>query len=130
MIIDTSALIAILFSESEAKPFYEKIVSARICLLGAPTYFEATMVVISREGVDAVADLDELIERLGINVLAFNRDHMLAARQAFVRYGKGQGHPAQLNFGDCMAFAISKVEAMPLLFKGDDFSKTDVERVV
>jgi ribonuclease VapC len=127
MIVDSSALIAILFNEQDAKKFFDAIAASPICLVGAPTVFETSLVLFSKEGPEAIFDLDELMDRLNIKIVDFTYAHVRAARSALMKFGKGQGHPAQLNFGDCMSYAMAKIENMPLLFKGDDFRKTDIE---
>ncbi len=127
MVIDSSAIIAILLNEPESKLFFEAILQKRVRFIGAPTLVETTIVARANKGIDVLPRLDQLVKDLEIGVLDFGSDHAHAAKLAFIKYGKGQGHPAQLNFGDCMSYAVSKVEAMPLLFKGGDFRLTDVE---
>ncbi len=126
MLIDSSAIIAILMLEPEAKTFFDIISHARTRLIAAPTLVESSIVAKTVKGTDVLPRLELLLRELDIKVLPFGADHAHVAKLAFVKYGKGQGHPAQLNFGDCMSYAASKVEAMPLLFKGDDFRHTDV----
>jgi ribonuclease VapC len=130
MIIDSSAIIAILFGEPEAKMFFEVIEQSDYRLMGAPTLLEAAIVAKSKKGPDVLPRLDLLLDQLEVKTLSFSAEHAKIAKQAFLKYGKGQGHSAQLNFGDCMCYAMSKVEALPLLFKGNDFMKTDVKRVI
>jgi ribonuclease VapC len=130
MVIDSSAIIAILFDEPEAKKFFDAIAQSANRFVGAPSLLEAIIVAKSHKGSVVLPQLYRLLEQLSVKTLDFGADHAKAATQAFLKYGKGQGHPAQLNFGDCMAYAVSKLEGMPLLFKGDDFSLTDVERVI
>ena len=127
MILDSSALIAILQQESDAQKFAQSLDSAPLLKLSSPTYLETAMVHSGRYGAEALLELDELVARIGIEIIPFSHHAAQVAALAFLKYGKGQGHPAQLNFGDCIAYATSKVEAMPLLFKGDDFRLTDVE---
>lgn len=127
MILDSSALIAILQQEADAQTYAQALDGAKLLRLSAPTYLETAMVHSSRFGSDAISELDELVARIGIEILPFSHQGAQVAALAFLKYGKGQGHPAQLNFGDCISYATSKVEAMPLLFKGDDFRLTDVE---
>ncbi len=85
------------------------------------------MVLSRHKNSDALVKLNDLIKEMDIGILPFGADAAYAAVQAFSHYGKGRGHKAQLNFGDCISYAVSKVEAMPLLFKGGDFRLTDVE---
>ncbi len=127
MIVDSSVLIAILFNEESAKQYFEAIDQSKVALIAAPTLLETTIVAVSAKGPSVLQRLDALLSELKIKTLDFGKAHAEEARIAFLKYGKGQGHPAQLNFGDCISYAASKVEMMPLLFKGDDFRKTDVD---
>jgi ribonuclease VapC len=127
MIVDSSALIAILFNEEDARQYFEAIEQSTVALIAAPTLLETTIVVVSAKGPSAALHLDILLNDLQVKTLDFNKLHADESRMAFLKYGKGQGHPAQLNFGDCISYAASKVEMMPLLFKGEDFRKTDVD---
>jgi ribonuclease VapC len=127
MVVDSSAIIAILRDETEAKLLFESVLSADLRVMASPTFLEASIVVASSKDSRGVAKLDDLISRLDIKIIEFGFEHAQVARDAFQKYGKGQGHPAQLNFGDCISYATAKVEAMPLLFKGDDFRLTDVK---
>ncbi|MFY9235165.1 MAG: type II toxin-antitoxin system VapC family toxin [Fimbriimonadaceae bacterium] len=126
MVLDTSALAAIVFEEPPMTELVAKLKAARDIQIGSPSYFETRMVVLSRRGPDAVKRLERILERSSTEVTEFTRDHAIAATEAFQRFGKGW-HPAGLNFGDCMAYAVAKVSGLPLLFTGDDFSKTDVD---
>ena len=127
MVIDTSALIAILRREQEADSFIAAIQQAPVRLLSAVTKLEAYMVAAgSRER--GGNDLDDLLQELNVEVVAFSVDHANVASAAFLRFGKGRQR-AGLNFGDCAAYALAVLEAEPLLFKGADFTKTDVEAV-
>jgi ribonuclease VapC len=127
MIVDSSALIAILRGEPEARAYSELIGLTRKKLMAAPTYLETCMVFVSRKGHDKKWIVDELLQRSQIEMISFTSDAASVAVDAFLKYGKGRGHPANLNFGDCISYAVSRIEAMPLLFKGDDFRHTDVE---
>ena len=98
--------------------------------MSAPSYVELCLAAASKRGTQAVDDIDAQLALWGVEIIPFDQHAAKLAVSAFRRYGKGRGHPAQLNFGDCMAYAASKTEAMPLLFKGDDFGHTDVERAV
>ncbi len=128
MVIDSSALIAILRREPEAEAFRLAILGAPVRLMSAMTKLEASMVAMGRRGVGAVAALDALLAEFSIVVVPFDDHHTAIARDAFGRYGKGR-YPAALNFGDCAAYALAIAEAEPLLFKGTDFGATDVEVV-
>jgi ribonuclease VapC len=127
VIIDSSALIAILRAEPDARRFADSIASATSKSISAANYFE-TAIVIDRGG-DPVASrrLDELLRKGEIGIEPFTREQAEIARDAYRDFGKGSGHRAQLNFGDCLAYALAKDKGEPLLFKGDDFGHTDVE---
>jgi ribonuclease VapC len=128
MVIDSSALIAILHKEPEATAFVDAIRSAPMRLLSAVTKLEAGLVMIGRFGLAGGDALDALLTNLAVTIVPFDDHHATIARDAFARYGKGR-HPAGLNFGDCAAYALAIAEAEPLLFKGTDFAATDVEVV-
>jgi ribonuclease VapC len=125
IVLDPSAIIAILREEEEANAFLDVIVEAEQCFLSAVGLFEASMVMIGH-GVPGAADgLDALVRRRGIEIVPFDEDLALGSRVAFLRFGKGR-HPAGLNFGDCVSYALAQSRGLPLLFKGTDFAKTDV----
>lgn len=126
MIIDTSAIIAILNDESERQVFNETIEQADSRLMSVGTFIEASIVIESSRGYDGLRDLDLLLATAAIELIPVDVEQAHIARQAYRRYGK-QRHTAGLNFGDCFAYALSKVTGLPLLYKGKDFSKTDVE---
>jgi ribonuclease VapC len=125
MIIDTSAVLAILFAEDDATRFANAIAEAEVRLISAANYLEAGIVVDNQIGAAAGRQLDALISRAEVRVEAVTREHAVLARQAYLDFGKGN-HAARLDFGDCFAYALSKVTGLPLLFKGDDFTKTDL----
>lgn len=128
IVIDSSALIAILRRETEAEQFLEVIAKAPMRLVSSVNLLETSMVLAGRAGsADAWTDLDRFIERAMIKVAPQDAEQVEAARRAFLLYGKGR-HPARLNLGDCAAYALAKVRNLPLLFKGDDFSLTDLAR--
>ena len=126
MIIDTSALIAILRAEPEASVYARAIESARARRLSAASYVEVGAV-IDRAG-DAVASrrVDELLAVTDIGIEAVSADQARIAREAYRDFGKGSGHSAGLNFGDCFSYALAKARGEPLLFKGEDFGHTDI----
>ncbi len=126
IVVDSSALIAVLLDEAEKHSFSQAIVGADGARISAPNYFEASMVAEARQGESGCRDLDRVTGTLGLEVVAFDATHMQAAREAFRNYGKGR-HKAALNFGDCCAYALAKTLDMPLLFKGDDFALTDIK---
>jgi ribonuclease VapC len=129
MVIDTSALIAMLFAEPERDVFSRSIGSDPVRLVSAVSKLEAGMVAVGRRGAAASHELDRLLRDLSIQIVPFDERQADIARDAFARYGKGR-HQAGLNFGDCAAYALAIAEAEPLLFKGTDFGATDVEVVV
>jgi ribonuclease VapC len=125
MVIDTSALLAILFDEPERRTFNEAIEAAESLVMSAATFVEVSMVIESRFGTEGLRDLDVFIERAGIKLAAVDSEQAHVARRAFSRFGKGR-HRAGLNFGDCFVYALATVLGEPLLFKGEDFPATDV----
>lgn len=126
IVVDSSALIAILRREPEADGFLRIIAEAEGCLLSSVSLLETSMVLAGRAG-DATswAELDALIARAGIQMVAQDAELTEAARAAFLRYGRGR-HPAALNLGDCASYALAKHHELPLLFKGADFPRTDL----
>jgi ribonuclease VapC len=128
VIIDTSAILAILLAESDAGRYETAIAAASPRRMSAVALLEAAMVVESRGGTAAGLELDAFLEQAAIELMPVTREQTDAARRAWRRFGKGI-HPAALNFGDCFAYALAKTHGEPLLFKGEDFSRTDVEEV-
>ncbi len=128
MVIDSSALVAILFDEPEREAIENAIQADAVRLISAVTKLEMGIVMVGRHGPDAGLSLDRLIEHIAATVVPFDEHQAGIARSAFTRFGKGR-HKAALNFGDCAAYALAIAEAEPLLFKGTDFSATDVEVV-
>ena len=129
MIVDTSAVVAILYGEPEQMQFAQALHAASICRISVANLLELSMVVESQAGADAARQIDVLIRRVGILVEPVTLEQGMIARQAFLDFGKGR-HKAALNFGDCFAYALSKEMREPLLFKGSDFSRTDIEPAV
>jgi ribonuclease VapC len=125
MVIDTSVLIAILFDEPDRRSLIATIEAAGERNLSAMSKLEAGMVAVGQRGKRMIAELDDLLRDLKITVVPFDEHQADIARDAFARYGEGR-HKAALNFGDCAAYALAIVEAEPLLFKGTDFSSTNV----
>lgn len=123
--LDSSVLVAILLDEPEADAFIQ-IVEAVPCCLSAFTLFEASTVLLGRSGPNSIVALDQLITRAKVEVIAYDRQHAHHSRTAYHRFGKGF-HPAALNLGDCVSYSLAKSLDAPLLFKGDDFAKTDVQ---
>lgn len=129
IIVDSSALIAILLNEAEKAEFATAILTADGAQIGAPNFFEVSMVAEARQGQAGCRDLDRLSASLGLSIVAFDAAHIEGARYAFRRFGKGR-HRAGLNFGDCCAYALAKPLDLPLLFKGNDFALTDLKRAL
>ena len=128
MILDASAVIAILRDEPDAPRFHLAVAIAEQRRISAATHLEAAVVIDAERDPIASRKLDDLMQRIGAEIVTFTASQGNLARAAYRDYGKGSGHPARLNFGDCFAYALAKELGEPLLFKGDDFSKTDVER--
>jgi ribonuclease VapC len=125
MVIDTSALIAILQREPERRPFIEAIEAAEARLMSVATFVEISIVIEARHGAEGLRDLDHFINRAGIEFVSVDAEHGRLARGAFSHFGKGR-HRAGLNYGDCFSYALATMLGEPLLFKGDDFNHTDV----
>lgn len=125
MVIDTSALLAILLGEPEVGAFNEKIEADATRLLSAASYLEAAIIIDDRLGQEGARDFRLFLLEADIEIVPVTIEQADVAREAYHRYGRGN-HPARLNFGDCFAYALAKVSNEPLLFKGDDFAKTDL----
>lgn len=125
MVIDSSALLAILQDEPERRAFNVAIDSAEARCMSTASFVEASIVLETRYGAEGLRDLDMFIERADIELVPVDREQAMVARRAFSQFGKGR-HPAGLNYGDCFSYALARVLGAPLLFKGADFSKTDV----
>lgn len=128
MIVDSSAVVAILNQEPDAEYYEMAIVSAPTCRMSVANALEASIVVEGRGGAAAGHELDMFLKTAGITLAPVTAEHFEAARSAWRRFGKGN-HPAALNFGDCFAYALAKTTGEPLLFKGGDFILTDIEPV-
>jgi ribonuclease VapC len=124
MVIDASALAAILFREPERQKFLEAMVADERRLVSAATMLEAGIVIEGRQGEAAGREFDLFAVRVGLQVVPFDAEQLEIARSAWRKYGKGR-HPAGLNFGDCFSYALAKATGEPLLAKGTDFAKTD-----
>jgi ribonuclease VapC len=125
LILDTSAILAIVFREPEQDEFLRKIGAAATVGVGAPTLVETTIVLAARLGHQGQQLLSLFVERAGIVVVSFDPPHAKLAIEVWLRFGKGR-HPAALNFGDCLSYATARLAGRPLLCKGDDFPKTDL----
>jgi ribonuclease VapC len=128
MIIDTSAIIAILRREQDADHLRRAILGSYRKRMSAGSYIEAGLVIGGELGTTGLEVLRALIQNMRIEIVAVTAQQALAAQQGFLDYGKGR-HPARLNLGDCFAYALAKTESAPLLSKGDDFTKTDISIV-
>ena len=130
MVIDSSALIALLLGEPESTEFVTSIAASTTRLTSASSYLETAIVMINRSGPDAPEKVDRLLADLFIDIFPFTQDQAVLAIAAYRRYGRGSGHPAGLNFGDCFTYALAKLTGEPVLFKGSDFSRTDLVSAV
>lgn len=126
--LDGSALLAILLSEAD-RVAYMTALASYDCIIGAPTFFEAQIAAASRAGPQAPIALRQLLSESSVEVVDFTQDHVRTAYDAFDRFGRGR-HPAKLNFGDCMAYAVAKLANAPLLYKGCDFALTDIAAAI
>lgn len=126
MILDSSAVVAIILDEPERPGLVGLVASCDIVGVGSPTLVEAGIVLATRLGGDATRAIEDMLRDLQVAVVEFGPDHWRAALRAWDSYGKGR-HPARLNLGDCLAYAAAKIADRPLLAKGDDFAKTDIE---
>jgi ribonuclease VapC len=125
MILDSSALIAVIMAEPGGEELLAKIRAAAPAGIGAPAVVETAMVLSRRLGGDPVPLLTELLEELDVEVIPFTHEHSRVAVDAFLRFGKGR-HPAALNFGDCLVYAVASIANQPLLYTGDDYARTDL----
>lgn len=130
MIVDTSALVAILTGEDAGPAFLGALIDASSVKISAGTLLEAAIVLDSRSSPQQRRRLDDLLSLAGVEVVAFDREQAQAARQAYVDFGRGSGHPAGLNLGDTFAYALHRATGEPMLFKGDDFAAAGVSRVI
>jgi ribonuclease VapC len=130
MIVDTSALFAILKFEAERLPFAEILDRADTLRISAATYLELSIVMDSRRSPALSREVDEIIERFSIQIEPVTAEQARIARQAYRDYGRGSGHRANLNFGDCFSYALARDKREPILFKGDDFIHTDLRPAV
>ncbi len=126
MIVDTSALVAILKREPEQSTFSALLETTPEVKISAATYFETTIVIDSLRLPEMSRALDDLMERAQILIEPFTAEQANIARQAYRDYGRGSGHPANLNFGDCFSYALARDKREPILYKGDDFVHTDL----
>lgn len=126
MIVDSSAVVAVIREEPDATALIEAMIRAERLRMSAATYLETSIVVEARHDPVAVRVVDTILSRFGVELEAFTAEHAQIARAAYRDFGKGRGHPARLNFGDCISYALAKATGEPLLYKGDDFVQTDI----
>jgi ribonuclease VapC len=126
MVLDTSAVVAVLQDEPERRRFNEAIEASESRSISTASFVECSMILESRYGADGVRDLDLFIAKAQVSLVPVDEEQADLARRAYRKFGKGR-HPAGLNFGDCFSYALSRALELPLLFKGNDFSQTDVE---
>lgn len=125
LVVDTSAIVAILRAEDDARRFAEALGTATQRIMSAGSYLEAGIVIARRDGRQDA--LDQFVKRVEIEVAAVTEAEAKEGLRAYQQYSRGSGHPANLNFGDCFSYALAKTRNLPLLFKGDDFVHTDIE---
>lgn len=127
MIVDTSAMLAVLFDEPDAVRYAAAMAAADERVISAASLVETGIVIEAQAGPGGGLDLDDFLERNRFRIEPFTGEQAAVARAAYRQYGKGSRHPARLNLGDCFAYALAKVRGEPLLFKGRDFARTDIE---
>lgn len=125
MIVDSSALLAVVFKEEGHGRLVTALAESEVVGIGAPTLVETALVLGARLGSDPRSLVGRLVDELGLTVVGFGEDHWREAAGAWFRFGKGR-HPAALNFGDCMTYAVARLSGQPLLCTGDDFLHTDL----
>jgi len=126
VIIDSSAIVAILFGEPEAEGFLTRLAMADVCRLSAATFLEVGIVLHRAQAAKRRPAFEEMLRLFAIKIEPVTEQHAFLALDAFERFGKGTGHPAGLNYGDCFSYALAKETGEPLLFKGNDFRRTDL----
>jgi ribonuclease VapC len=126
MVIDTSALVAVLLGEPESDRIIELLADAEDPLISAATLVETSIVMLAKTGAEGISDLDDMLAAAAVRCVAVDAAQAHLAREAFERFGKGRARAA-LNYGDCFAYALARSTGRPLLFKGQDFIHTDVE---
>ncbi len=128
MVLDSSAIVAILLAQPQRKQLLDRIDASAIVVVGAPTVVESAMVLTAGLKRDARPLINGFLQKLEAEIVPFSGEHYEAAIDAFQRYGKGR-HAAALNFGDCLTYAVARISQLPVLCTGDDFSRTDIETV-
>jgi len=127
VVIDSSAIIAILFDEPEARALLSRMAAAAVCRLSSASFVEIGIVLRRDRMVQRRAAFDEMLRLFSIKIEPVTEEQAYLALDAYDRFGKGTGHPAGLNYGDCFSYALAKQTGEPLLFKGNDFTHTDLE---
>ena len=130
MVIDSSALLALLLGEPETEQFVSAIAEAAERLLSAASYLETAIVIAGRFGPQGPEKLDRLVSELSIEIVPVNAEQAHLGIAGFQQFGRGTGHPAALNYGDCFTYALAKFTGQSVLFKGNDFSRTDLTSAV
>lgn len=130
IVVDSSAVLAILLDESDAQRYAAALESASVCVISAASVIEIGVVLLSQNAAKAIPTLRGFLESTRIEVEAVPAAQIDLALAAYERFGKRRGHPARLNFGDCFSYALAKTTGAPLLFKGDDFAQTDIPSVL
>jgi ribonuclease VapC len=130
MIVDSSVIVAILREEPEAPSYLQAIEQSNVPRISAANYLEAAVVVDSNRSPMLSRRFDDLISASNMVVEPVTQEQARIAREAYRDFGRGSGHPARLNFGDCFAYALAKTSGEPLLFKGEDFTQTDVRSAI
>jgi ribonuclease VapC len=125
-VVDSSAVVAILRNEPDAPRFAKALEQSEWPIMSAGTLLELGIVALRREGAPLVNDLFELMSVSRIEVISVSEGQARTAIEAYGRFGRGSGHPARLNYGDCFSYALAKARNLPLLYKGDDFARTDI----
>lgn len=126
MVVDTSAVIAFLWPESDSAVFGDALMAADHCVMSALTFYECRVVLSARFPPPKLMDFELLADTIELRVIPFDEEYAILAHDAYRRLGRGSGHPAQLNFADCAAYAVARALDDTLLFKGKDFALTDV----
>jgi ribonuclease VapC len=127
VVVDSSAIMAILKREEDARQIAERLSNAEAKFVSAATYMECGTVVVGRYGSEGLLVMKDFVQALKLEIVPLTSDQANLGIEAFSCYGRGSGHPAKLNFGDCFSYALAKTRNLPLLFKGDDFIHTDIE---
>lgn len=127
IVVDSSAIMAILKREEDARQIAQRLTNAQAKFLSAATYMECGTVIVGRYGLEGLSVMQDLLHSLKFEIVSLTSDQANLGIDAYSRYGRGSGHAAKLNFGDCFSYALAKTRNLPLLFKGDDFIHTDIE---